>query len=286
MARNKDDFSGIDDPSILHEEIIMPSTIENIDSSLFEFINDKLDIFCTTNKGFEKVPVVWVSAERAFQIKNDKGLRDKNGSFILPVITVERGAMEKSLSRKGGVFGGAVDPDAAVVIARRIKQDKTRNFANAEAKRYDNQNNFPRKNNKVVYETATIPLPTYIDVTYTIGISTQYQQQLNEITTPFLNIGRPVNYFTLRKNKHTYEGFVDSGFALDTNISNLSEEERKYETKITIKVLGYLIGDDKNQKTPKVVWRQNAVDVKIGRERVILGDEPWNISPEKLKYRD
>ena len=73
---------------------------------------------------------------------------------------------------------------------------------------------------------------------------------------------------------------------MDTNISNLGEEERKYETKITIKVLGYLIGDDKNQITPKVVWKENAVDVKIGRERVIVGDKPWNISPEKLKYRD
>ena len=132
MARKKDDFAGIDDPNILHEEIIMPSTIENIDSSLFEFVNDKLDIFCTTNKGFEKVPVVWVSAERAYQIKNDKGLRDKNGSFILPVITVERGAMEKSLTRKGGVFGGATDPNASVVIARRIKQDKTRKYINKE----------------------------------------------------------------------------------------------------------------------------------------------------------
>jgi hypothetical protein len=85
---------------------------------------------------------------------------------------------------------------------------------------------------------------------------------------------------------HTYEGFIESDFSLDTNITNLSDEERRYETKINIKVLGYLIGDDKNQNTPKIVYRENAVDVRIGRERVIVGDKPWNISPEKVKYRD
>tara|TARA_R110002020_G_scaffold82635_1_gene204996 strand:+ start:438 stop:1298 length:861 start_codon:yes stop_codon:yes gene_type:complete len=286
MPRNKDDFTEVPDPSVIHEEILMPSTMENIDMALFEYVNNTLNISCTTNKGFEKVPVIWVSAERAFQIKHNKDLRDNNGSIILPVLTVEREGFEKSLTKKGGVFGGASDPNAAVTVARRIKQDKTRNFANADAKRYTKQENFPRKNKKVVYETATIPLPTYVDVSYTIGIRTEYQQQLNEIVTPFVNIGRPVNYFPLRRNKHTYEGFVDSSFSLDSNIANLGDEERRYETKISVKVLGYLIGDDKNQETPKIVYRQNAVEVRIGRERVILGDKPWNISPEKLKYRD
>jgi|TARA_R110002126_G_scaffold45078_1_gene127967 hypothetical protein len=286
MPHKEDDYSGVKDPSVIHEEILMPSTIENIDMALFEYIDNKLNLSCTTNKGFEKVPVIWVSAERAFQIKNNKGLRDANGSVILPVLTVERGGISKDLSRKGGIYGGTANTDSSIVIARRIKQDKTRNFANADAKRINKQNNYPRKNNKVVYETATIPLPTYIDVSYTIGIRTEYQQQLNEIVAPFLNIGRPVNYFTIRRNMHTYEGFIESDFSLDTNITNLSDEERRYETKINIKVLGYLIGDDKNQNTPKIVYRENAVDVRIGRERVIVGDKPWNISPEKVKYRD
>ena len=48
MARKKDDFAGIDDPNILHEEIIMPSTIENIDSSLFEFVNDNSIVISET----------------------------------------------------------------------------------------------------------------------------------------------------------------------------------------------------------------------------------------------
>ena len=63
MPHKEDDYSGVKDPSVIHEEILMPSTIENIDMALFEYIDNKLNLSCTTNKGFEKVPVIWVSAE-------------------------------------------------------------------------------------------------------------------------------------------------------------------------------------------------------------------------------
>jgi hypothetical protein len=49
---------------------------------------------------------------------------------------------------------------------------------------------------------------------------------------------------------------------------------RFYETKISIKGFGYLIGKGKNDKQPQIVIRENAVDVKTPRERVVLGDEP------------
>ena len=293
MPSDKDyNYTEVDDPSIIREEVMMPSTLEDIDTALYDYINNPLDIYSTSNKGFEKVPVIWVSAERSFQIKHDKGLRDKNGSVILPVITVERTSTTKDLNRKGGIYGNAVltnttDKQGGVVtIARRIVQDKTQDNANADAKHLTGQVNYPRKNGKVVYETATIPLPIYVEITYKVGIRTEYQQQMNEIMTPFLNTGRGINYFTMLRNRHKYEGFVDSQFSLESNQSSLADEERKYETSVNIKVLGHIIGDDKNQKLPKIVWRQNFVDIKIGRERVVWGDKPWNQSADKLDYRD
>ena len=32
---------------------LKPSTLETIDEALFKYINEELDIFCTTNQGFE-----------------------------------------------------------------------------------------------------------------------------------------------------------------------------------------------------------------------------------------
>jgi hypothetical protein len=293
MPSDKDyKYTEVDDPTIIREEIMMPSTLEDIDTALYDYINDSLDIYSTNNKGFEKVPVIWVSAERSYQIKHNKSLRDKNGSVILPAITVERMSTTKDLNRKGGIFGNAItinsnDKQGGVItIARRIVQDKTQDNANADAKYLTKQTNYPRKNGKVVYETATIPIPIYVDVNYKIGIRTEYQQQMNEVMTPFINTGRGINHFTMLKNKHKYEGFVQPEFAMESNQSNLGDEERKYETSLNIKVLGHIIGNDKNQDPPKIVWRQNFIDIKIGRERVVFGDEPWNKSADKLDYRD
>jgi len=58
----------------------------------------------------------------------------------------------------------------------------------------------------------------------------------------------------------------------------MAEEERTFETVINFNVYGYLIGEGDNQKTPKIVLRENAVEVKIGREQVILGDINQNLN--------
>ena len=42
---------------------------------------------------------------------------------------------------------------------------------------------------------------------------------------------------------------------------------------ITVRVLGYLMGADKNDDLPKIRIHENKVEVKIPRERVLLEDE-------------
>ena len=51
------------------------------------------------------------------------------------------------------------------------------------------------------------------------------------------------------------------------------QEERKYQTNIDIKVLGYLLGASSNEARPKLTVRENAVEVKIPREHVIMDDD-------------
>ena len=44
-----------------------------------------------------------------------------------------------------------------------------------------------------------------------------------------------------------------------------------------------LLGDGPNDEKPKIVKRENAVEVKLPRERVMLGDEP---DVKDSKYRE
>ena len=64
-----------DDPHV-REELIMPSTIEDIDAAMLDYINNTLNIHTETNKGFKKVPIIWVASERAAQIKQNKDYKN------------------------------------------------------------------------------------------------------------------------------------------------------------------------------------------------------------------
>jgi hypothetical protein len=262
----------------IREESFMPSTIETIDTALTEYINDTLNIFCTTNEGWKKTPVIWTSAERSFQIKNKKELRDDSGVIIKPVITMERKSITKDLSDRATIFSNipvnkSDEKGGTITVARRIKQDKTANFQNARSKKLYGQDNFrDRKASKTVYETITIPVPVYIQVMYDIALYTEYQQQMNEMLTPFIARTRTINAFPLRKDGHFYEGFIQANFNQTNNAASLAAAERNYQTTIQIKILGYIVGEGNNQERPKIVRRENFVEVKIPRERVIHGD--------------
>ena len=279
----------------LREISFMPSTLETIDRAFTKWLDESLNIYATTIDGFEKVPVIWSGTERSWQIKNNKDLRDDRGQLKLPLITIERTSITKDPSKPGTVPAHIYPKSGAkggtLTTARRIQQKKTRNFAAADASRVrgniDSRNvgnvqiNYPRKNKKIVYETITTPLPTYINVTYNVLIRAEYRQQLNEILTPFLVETGQINHFKVDFDGHEFEGFLPNDFGLNTNFTEMGEEERLIQNKIEIRILGYLVGAGKNEERPRVVIRENAVQIRLPRERTMMGD----VHPEESKGR-
>lgn len=277
----------------LNQEIhILPSKMETVDFAVYDKINDVFDLHTDTNDGFKKVPVIWVTAERAYQIKKNKELRDLEGTLVYPIIYIERTSTTKDPTKKE-VFQANIPPailrrgyDAqggSIEIARVINQKKTSEFANADANRRMNgvKPNFVRKKtSKIVYKTITIPQPVYIFNTYEVTIKTEYQEQMNDLINPFITTPGQINEVRFHKDGHFYTGFVDSSFSYGNNIGNLSEETRMYETKITINVIGYLIGKGVNDNQPKIAIRENAVEFKMPRERVVLGDTIQHLDNE------
>ena len=271
----------------LKEVSFLSSTIETIDYAMNDYVDEKFDIYTTSNKGWNKVPIIWVTAERTYQIKNNKDLRDDYEYLIYPLISIQRTGIAKDPSFKGTAWAHLPemrlydgDPKGGVIpVARRIVQDKTQNFQDADADRKFNQHTFPKASKKVVVETMYVPLPTYIAVTYKVVLKAEYQQQINDMVQPFITRTGQINSFFIERDGHKYEAFIQQDFSQTFNAPTLNEDERIFETSIDIKVLGYLIGDGENSIKPKIVSRENAVEVKIPREKVIFDDErPW------LKY--
>lgn len=284
----------------LKEITLQPSTIELVDRAFLDYVDKTLNISATTNQGWRKVPLIWVSAERSSQSKNNV-YHDDTKTIILPAITIERTAVVKDPTRKGPAWAHIPpyndEKGGSITVARRINQYTTSKFANADAARKwgslksepnvgHGQLNFPRKNEKVVYETITMPMPTYINVTYQLKIETEYQQQMNEILTPFVTKTGQINNFIMRIDGHMFEGFMPQDFTLNNNVSNLGENERKFETSIDIRVLAYLMGEDKNSDYPKITIRENPVELVIVRESVVFGDIPDHMPIDRIAKKD
>jgi hypothetical protein len=297
--------------NILKEIEFQPSTIETIDFAVFEWLNEKMNIYSTTNEGWRKVPVIWTSAERAHQIKNDQDIRDSSGMLKYPIITLERTTINKDPQKKGSVPANIRDINdekgGTITIARRIQQDKTSNFQNADLNKllganqnikrgnsrtlqnkaglYELRDQRSLSNKKVVYETVTIPIPVHVTVMYNIFIKTEYVQQMNEIITPFFTKNGNTRSIILNKDNHRFEAFMNGDFTQENNYSSLNEERKVYGSKISLEVLGKLIGSDVNQDRPKIVIRENAVEFKFPRESVVFGDQIEGLDINKNKRK-
>ena len=267
----------------LEEVGLLGSSLEDIDASMLDFLKTDLDLSVLTNQGLEKVPVIWISPERAFQIKNDKTLRDESGSLIVPLISLEREGVTKDPTRKGGfqahLYSNRRDGRTGrYIIAKKIVQDKTRDNAvignirtNTDGVR---QKYKPSENNRIVVETLSIPIPVYVNIDYKITIRAEYQQHINDLITPFVTRTGQINSFVMRRNGHLYEAFIDQSISTSNNVSSMAEDERTFISTVSIKVLGYLIGNGPNSKEPIVERRQNFVDIAFPREKVIGPGDP------------
>lgn len=242
-----------------------PSTLENIDKAVYKFVNETINPHAITNKGYVKVPVLWLGTERPYQIKHDKALRDKIGKLKLPLITITRtnvvrdelmGSYRSYYPAEQGVAGGSVH------ITRLLQQEKTRNWANTQRMRLEKDGFTGRIDNKrKVYETITIPKPTYVTCMFEVNIRTEYQQQMNQLIPPFVIDQK--NIFPLTYNGYKYELFIQDDYGLSNNLANLASDERMFTAKIQFKVLGYLIGDGINRDRPSISRQQNIVQIVI-----------------------
>ena len=212
----------------------------------------------------------------------------------MPLITVSRTSVAREDNFRGAYqsyFPNDMSQEGGrVAITRVIKQDKTRNFANVEANKvsHNSGSQTPRAvNKKVVYETIMLPKPTYVTCMFEIYIRTEYQQQMNDII-PALIVDQK-NVAIIAHDGYEYEAFIEDNYNLTSNAANLSSDERQFTAKVSFKVLGYLTGDGTNLTEPTIIRKQNAVEVVISRERVIVGEKrPWakNIPGDDGKFRE
>jgi len=251
------------------------SSLETIDTGFYEWLDNTMDLHTKTNKGIYKVPVLWLGAERTFQIKNDVRYRDKVGKLILPLITINRESVDRDTAFQGTFQAYLYETNdfkgGAITVARDINQDKTKNFQNSQIIK-DSSNldktgpNDP--NNEIVYNNYVAPVPSYVKMMYSITLKSEYQQQMNDLLEPFIAKFDQINSFIFEKDGHRYEGFIEQGFSMNNNTTNIGEDERMFETKVQVKVLGYLISEGYNRPRPTLARKENRAKIRFRSETV------------------
>ena len=91
---------------------LKPSNFETIDKAVLRWVDEILGLHATTNDGWKKVPVVWITAERAFQTKHKKEMRSVDSeSLIFPLMTIERSGVTKTPVSKRPIPGNIFPKD-------------------------------------------------------------------------------------------------------------------------------------------------------------------------------
>lgn len=252
-------------------KFIDPITYETMDIAFFNWVKDSVDPWVDSYDGFQKVPVLWVSQERTYQIKNNLFIREDNETYKFPLIIVSKQSISPAEPGERPVQAIPLEmkdfKQNSYMIHQKIMQEKTSNFANMHQYGKGGQINFKSKEkNPVVIESWFIKPPLYFNIEYKITIKTNFEQQINAIAQKFDEETKGRKTFNVfYDNILSFEVFAPAGHSFSSNSENLQDDERVFERSMTFKLLGYTTEMDQNQKTPVVIKRESPAKIRFGR---------------------
>lgn len=256
---NKENIKKFDAP--ISEEVVIPNaTIKDIDQAIFNFFDKRLNINITIDDKNTKVPVLFANGERWAQVKKKAPIRDEAGRLILPLITVLRSDIDRSMGSMGGVRG-----DMGPILIKREISNESSNYKNlfkngnsrrVKGKQYFNgtiyngkllKNNSARPN--IIYDMYYMDFPDFFETTYEVIIWTQYIGQNNSILEKIFKSFEWKNSVWLECEKgYKYAAVFSDAVTPQSNLDDFSDSERIIKSQLTITVSSYIFGSNSLEK--------------------------------------
>lgn len=273
--------TGYDAESTPEGFTIPPVGIEDVDTSLFTLFDKEIPMQVTapdpeTGAAIMKpVPIIFAAGEKWAMLKKGRAPRDKNGTLILPLITIGR----KNISQTPGddVSGRGINQQGGELVIRRRLSQSDRHYQNLINRLLiKNQQNVAvghdertlddqlttsrevgdrseeveirdgalltpdRKNN--VWETIVIPAPQFFTAEYEVIIWTQYEIQMNQIIEQLISSFLPQGN-AWRLEAADREGAKKGYWFVATVDGNLYTSQNNYEDMSTTeRVIKYQFG--------------------------------------------
>lgn len=270
--------------------------IEDVDRSIMSWFDRVVDAHVQSpNSERKKVPVIFSSGERWLTAKDRRGIRDKNGKLILPMVGIRRTIIDP-------VNGmSALGTNVPRLQVSRKVSGKTNEVQNQISERPISER---RLTEGTVYEVTTIPFPFNGLTTYELIIQAQYVQQMNAIIEKifsqleyyevpcFVAMLRDTKNQPLGNEKTTelepledspyderkvldgyyFVGFFDPGMNDAGNFDEFTDDERIVKYSTTFRVPTYLHLDPEG-KIPAVRTEKTAFRLALGDEQVCFVED-------------
>ena len=268
----------------MSETVYSSVTIETIDQAIKDWFDKTVDAHVQSQAGgSKKVPVILASGERWITSRTKKGLRDKNGVLILPIISVRRTGIEPDVTMQ------ALGTETATLQISKKIDPITNDYKNALAKRIGG---LKTSHARAVYQVTTIPFPDRSVMSYELVVQAQYAQHMNSIlekmfheldlnksfVAPLDNYNRHpqigVQFDQRTKTDFAYVvGFMDSALNDGGNLEEFTDQERIVKYSTNIRVPTVLTLDPEGEK-PSVQTETTAFSLSFGHEDVRFVDDP------------
>lgn len=232
------------------EDYVIPSCgVEDLDRAMFELFDKQIPLFYDLHGEKKRVPVIFATGERFAILKRKRPITDRNGTLILPLISITRGAIDNVPQK--GIANNQMFPH---VITKRLSRkdleyrqlnnyEGLRNI-NGEDEESDPDLSLKPRLTKNIIETIEMPAVKYFSSTYEISIWSSFTQQMNKLIEAImysytLNPGQQLR---LESDKgYWFSAFVDSSLSQDTNYADFTDAERYIKYNMTINATGYII---------------------------------------------
>ncbi len=260
-------------------DLFIPSCgLEDVDVALFNLFDKEIapQFGGTDSTPLSKTPVIFAAGEKWSMLKNGRPLRDRNGSLLLPLITIMRNEVSQDPSTD--IAGRGINQQVGEIVIRRRLDKSDREYQNLINRiLLPNQANVavnksivgldkqqvvtnsnigdlskdvdvlrgallkPNLSNNV-YETIVVPTPQFYTAKYQITIWAQYMQHTNQILeriiTSFLPQGQ--NWKIETPKGYWFIASVDGGsYAMETNFDDMSQQERFLKYTFNVNVPAY-----------------------------------------------
>lgn len=259
------------------DEVRVPSCgIEDLDKAMFKALRDDIAFQVSNDPGKQqKVPIVFAVGEKWSMIKSGRAIRDKDGTLILPLVTMHRVSIEQTdddMSRRG------MNQHVGQITVRTQLDPRDRAYQNilnklglvnsedvAGEREFDSAGSLTTDRSTVkshaldndvraggllapkldvnAWQIVTLPTPQFYTATYEITIWAQYTQHMNQMLERLMSSYLPTGNRTMRldtEKGYWFVAYFDEGMQSEDNVEQ-SGEELVRKCKLTVKVPAYLV---------------------------------------------